>query len=298
MGGDGQMTLAEQVREEFETAADKQAFIDDLRNLLHELSPQRGQPIDNIKWVPVEKVEANDYNPNSVACNEMRLLYTSIEHDGYTQPVVTVYDPERDRYVIVDGFHRFTVMQLHADIRERCNGLLPIVVIDKDINDRMASTVRHNRARGKHSVTGMASMVFQMLENGWSDDGICAELGLEADELLRLKHVTGFSKLFEDVEYRRAWETRDQIKLRIESDRIRNASRPAARRRQYGEQKSTLTEQYRRSCGHSLTQEEIDDRRREMQAHYRDVAEREAARIVDVTCPYCGGDFGIDRQTM
>jgi len=143
----------------------------------------------------------------------MRLLYVSIQHDGYTQPVVTVYDEEKDQYVIVDGFHRYTTMRLNQDIADRNNGLLPVVVIEKSINDRMASTIRHNRARGKHSVSGMANMVFQMLENGWSDEAICAELGVEADELVRLKHVTGFSKLFENVDYRRSWQTKRQIQL-------------------------------------------------------------------------------------
>lgn len=175
-------------------------------------------PVHNVQWVPIDKVRANDYNPNSVASNEMGLLYTSIKHDGYTQPVVTVRDEENDQYVIVDGFHRYLTMKQNEDIRESTGGLLPIVVIDKSINDRMASTVRHNRARGKHAVTGMANMVFEMLNNGMSDEAICAELGMEADELIRLKHVTGFSKLFEDTQYRRAWETRRQIRLRREHD--------------------------------------------------------------------------------
>jgi len=173
-------------------------------------------PVSDVRWVPIEQVHANDYNPNSVAKNEMRLLYASIKHDGYTQPVVTVYDEERDRYVIVDGFHRYSVMKTNEDVYESTGGLLPIVVIDKSINDRMASTVRHNRARGKHSVAGMGNMVFHMLDNGWSDEQICAELGMEADELLRLKHVTGFSKLFENVEYRRAWESKRQLRIRKE----------------------------------------------------------------------------------
>jgi hypothetical protein len=203
------------IREEFAAAEDKATYLDGLRRFLHEeLSPLRSQPVDYIRWVPIGKVKANDYNPNSVATNEMRLLYVSILHDGYTQPVVTVYDESEDKYVIVDGFHRYSTMRLHEDIAERNQGFLPVVVIDKPINDRMASTVRHNRARGKHSVSGMASMVFSMLDNGWTDEAICSELGLEADELVRLKHVTGFSKLFESVEYRRAWETRKQIEIR------------------------------------------------------------------------------------
>lgn len=173
-------------------------------------------PIAHLQWVPLEKVEANDYNPNSVAKNEMELLYTSIKHDGYTQPIVTIYDKDRDKYVIVDGFHRHLVMKTREDIRESTGGLLPIVVLRKDINDRMASTVRHNRARGKHAVTGMASMVFSMLNNGWQDEQICKEIGLEAEELIRLKHITGFSKLFKNIEYNKSWETKRQIEAKNE----------------------------------------------------------------------------------
>ena len=143
--------------------------------------------------------------------------------DGYTQPVVTFYDAESDVYTIVDGFHRYLVMSYHKDIRERTNGLLPVVVIDKSVNERMASTVRHNRARGKHQVTGMAGIVFSMLDNGMNDASICNELGLEADELIRLKYVTGFAKLFEDVEYKKSWESRRQIRLR--RDYVENAGK-------------------------------------------------------------------------
>ncbi len=209
------MNAKELIQKEFDAADNKAAYIQNLRDWIYEaISPLNTQPIDNVKWVPIEKVQANDYNPNSVAKNEMRLLYVSIKHDGYTQPVVTVYDETIDKYVIVDGFHRYTTMRLNKDIADRNNGLLPIVVISKNINDRMASTVRHNRARGKHSLTGMASMVFSMLDNGWSDSAICAEIGVEAEELVRLKHVTGFSKLFENVEYRKAWETKRQIEVK------------------------------------------------------------------------------------
>ncbi len=202
------------IDEAFENAEDKNAFIYEVREHLHELSPLNAQPIDNVKWVPVDKVTANDYNPNSVARTEMKLLHTSIMYDGYTQPVVTIYDAEKDMYVIIDGFHRYLTCKSNADVRERNQGFLPIVVLKKSINDRMASTVRHNRARGKHAVTGMSSMVFQMLENGWEDAQICNELGMEPEELIRLKHITGFSKLFENTDYKKAWETEKQIKLR------------------------------------------------------------------------------------
>lgn len=174
------------------------------------------QPVANVKWVPYEKVVANDYNPNAVAKNEMRLLYTSILHDGYTQPIVTIYDKEQDKYIIIDGFHRYLVFTTYKDIRDRTDGLVPVVALEKDINDRMASTIRHNRARGKHSVDGMGNMVFNLLENGWEDKQICDELGLEAEELLRLKHITGFSKLFENIEYKRSWETKRQLQIKKE----------------------------------------------------------------------------------
>jgi hypothetical protein len=118
--------------------------------------------------------------------------------------------------VIVDGFHRYYTAKTRADVLESTGGRVPVVVLHKDINDRMASTVRHNRARGKHSVAGMSSMVFDMLHNGWEDAAICNELGMEPEELLRLKHITGFSKLFADVDYKRAWQNRKQILLRKE----------------------------------------------------------------------------------
>jgi ParB-like chromosome segregation protein Spo0J len=206
--------MAQALREYYLAAEDKLAFVQEAREILSGLSPMKHQPVDSVRWVPLEKVRPNDYNPNKVASIEMRLLYTSIQHDGYTQPIVTIYDPQADEYIVVDGFHRYFVTKNSADLRERQKGMLPVVVIDKPINDRMASTIRHNRARGKHSVAGMASMVFQMLDNGWQDEAICNELGMEAEELLRLKHITGFSKLFNDVEYRKSWMVRRQIKLK------------------------------------------------------------------------------------
>lgn len=173
-------------------------------------------PVSKVQWVPIEQVEANDYNPNSVARNEMHLLYISILHDGYTQPIVTVEDKKRKKYVIVDGFHRYLVCKTYKDIAKRTGGRVPIVVIDKGINDRMASTVRHNRARGRHATTGMANMVFSLLQNGWDDAEICNEIGMEPEELVRLKHITGFSKLFENVDFQKAWQTERQLRLRNE----------------------------------------------------------------------------------
>ena len=210
------MAIVDEIAKALAEAEDPMQLVTDIRTKLHELSPRNSQPIDYVRWVPIERVQANDYNPNSVAKNEMRLLYTSISHDGYTQPVVTIYDESIDKFVIVDGFHRYTTMRTNKDIYEMNGGLLPIVVLNKDINDRMASTVRHNRARGKHSTAGMGQIVFNMLQNGMSDQEVCKELGLEAEELIRLKHITGFSKLFKDAEYGQAWETDKQISIKKE----------------------------------------------------------------------------------
>jgi ParB-like chromosome segregation protein Spo0J len=175
-------------------------------------------PVGNVIWVDIDAVVANDYNPNSVASQEMGLLYTSIKHDGYTQPVVTVWDDKQEKYVIVDGFHRYHICKSNKDVRESTHGKLPIVVLDKDINDRMAATVRHNRARGAHNVAGMSNMVMNMLENGWGDAEICNHLGMQPDELLRLKHITGFSKLFADAEYSKAWVSKHQIRLKAQCE--------------------------------------------------------------------------------
>lgn len=173
----------------------------ELTQAIYEKMEFNHNPVSNVRFVKVDDVEPNDYNPNAVAKQEMKLLYTSIKHDGYTQPTVTVFDEERGKYVIVDGFHRYYVMKSYSDIYNLNNGYMPIVVIDKDINDRMASTVRHNRARGKHSLTGMGHIVMSMVENGVSDSEICNELGLEPDELVRLKYTTGIAELFADSDY-------------------------------------------------------------------------------------------------
>lgn len=177
-----------------------------MKNLNH-------NPINNVLWVHMDEIQANDYNPNSVAKTELKLLYTSIKHDGYTQPIVTIRDEELKKYIIIDGFHRYFTMKMNKDLQEINDCMLPIVVLKKDINDRMASTIRHNRARGKHSVDGMSNVVFNMLDNGWNDEDILTELGMEMEELIKLKHITGFSKLFEDVEYQKAWKTKKQIQV-------------------------------------------------------------------------------------
>lgn len=210
--------ITDTIKDAFARCANVREKMEVYDKLIEELFPlsECPFPIGRVHWVPIEQVESNDYNPNSVATVEMKLLYTSIKHDGYTQPVVTIWDEEKQKYVIVDGFHRYTTMRMNKDLRDMTGGLLPIVVIRKEINDRMASTVRHNRARGKHSISGMANMVFEMLEKGWDDERVCSELGMSAEELVRLKHVTGFSKLFENVEYRRSWEEKRQLEIKKE----------------------------------------------------------------------------------
>ena len=186
--------------------------INEIENELYNKNPLKHNPVSRIQFIDVDKIEPNDYNPNAVAKNEMKLLEISIDHDGYTQPTVTIYDKERDKYVIVDGFHRYYVMKTSKLINERNGGKLPIVVLDKDINDRMASTVRHNRARGKHSVTGMGNIVCEMIKNGATDEEVCNELGLETDELVRLKYTSGVAKLFENEEFSKSAKPTYQIK--------------------------------------------------------------------------------------
>lgn len=163
-------------------------------------------PVYNVIAVPIEKVTANDYNPNAVAPPEMELLETSIWEDGYTQPVVTVYDSDRDLYVVVDGFHRFLTLKNSDRIREREKGLLPCVVLDKDISDRMASTIRHNRARGSHNIELMSTIVSELVEMGKGDRWICKHIGMSADELLRMKQITGLSSLFQNKDFSMSWD--------------------------------------------------------------------------------------------
>ena len=162
-------------------------------------------PVYQIIRVPVEMIKPNTYNPNSVAPPEMKLLYESIKIDGYTMPIVCYYNKENDLYVIVDGFHRYRVIMEHPDIFEREKGSLPVSVIDKPIDQRMASTIRHNRARGSHSVDLMSNIVKELHELGRSDAWISKHLGMDRDEILRLKQITGLAALFKDVKFGEAW---------------------------------------------------------------------------------------------
>lgn len=162
-------------------------------------------PVYGIRAVPIEKVKPNTYNPNNVAPPEMKLLYDSIKEDGYTMPVVCYYSAEDDTYVIVDGFHRYRVMLEYPDIYKREGGMLPVSVIDKPLDHRMASTIRHNRARGSHDVDLMSNIVRELHDLGRSDEWISKHLGMDKDELLRLKQITGLAELFRDVQFGKAW---------------------------------------------------------------------------------------------
>ena len=163
-------------------------------------------PVYNVKAVSIEKIKANSYNPNSVAKPEMDLLYKSILEDGYTMPIVCYYIEDEDIYEIVDGFHRYSVMLNHKDIYERENGMMPVVVIEKDISNRMASTIRHNRARGTHSIELMSNIVSELVDSGMSDAWIMRNIGMDADELLRLKQISGLAALFQNKEFSKSWK--------------------------------------------------------------------------------------------
>ncbi|MDN6967371.1 chromosome partitioning protein ParB [Oenococcus sp. UCMA 17063] len=163
-------------------------------------------PAYRVIAVPVNKIKPNDYNPNAVAPPEMELLYDSIKEDGYTMPIVCYYTQEDDSYIIVDGFHRYRIITEHPDIYAREQGKLPVTVIDKPLDQRMASTIRHNRARGSHDVDLMSNIVKELHEFGRSDNWIAKHLGMDKDEILRLKQITGLASLFRDEKFGQAWQ--------------------------------------------------------------------------------------------
>ncbi len=163
-------------------------------------------PAYGIRRVPIERIRANEYNPNAVAPPEMKLLYESIKEDGYTMPIVCYHNEADDTYEIVDGFHRYTVMLKHKEIYDREQGCLPVSVIDKPIENRMASTIRHNRARGNHDVELMSNIISELHKLGRSDTWIAKHLGMDADEILRLKQITGLAELFRNHEFSKTWE--------------------------------------------------------------------------------------------
>jgi len=158
-------------------------------------------PVYNVLRIPIEKIRANSYNPNAVAPPEMNLLEISIWEDGYTMPAVCYYLPDEDIYEIVDGYHRYTTLKTSKRIFDREEGMLPVVVINKDESNRMASTIRHNRARGSHSIELMSNIVAELTQSGMSDAWILKHIGMDKDELLRLKQVTGLADLFKDAEF-------------------------------------------------------------------------------------------------
>lgn len=181
-----------------------------LRSSIHEVSPFNSEPVDCVLWVKNESVFANDYNPNSVAPPEMELLKLSIQADGYTQPIVSMIDEtDNNKREVIDGFHRNRVGKECKEIQEKVHGYLPVVTIrsaQSDKADRMASTVRHNRARGKHSVTSMSDIVIELKRRNWSNEKIAKHLGMDSDEVLRLYQITSLSSLFQDKDFSMSWE--------------------------------------------------------------------------------------------
>jgi len=181
--------------------------INELKVKLHEISPFKDEPVDCVIWVKNESVSANDYNPNSVAPPEMKLLEHSITEDGYTQPIVTF--PKDSGYEVVDGFHRSRVGKESEVVKQRVLGYVPVVKIresQEDLNHRMAATIRHNRARGKHKVQAMSDIVIELKRRNWSDAKIAKNLGMDEDEVLRLCQITGMAELFADADFSKSWD--------------------------------------------------------------------------------------------
>jgi len=181
--------------------------LNQLRLLLHEKSPFKNEPVDCVLWINSDRITANDYNPNTVAPPEMQLLEHSIASDGYTQPIVAW--PASDGFEVVDGFHRHRVGKESADVRKRILGYLPLTVINPDRldrGDRIAATIRHNRARGKHQVAAMSDIVVELKRRNWSNEKIGRELGMDSDEVLRLAQITGLAEMFADQEFSQSWD--------------------------------------------------------------------------------------------
>ena len=190
-----------------ESIEERTEAINEIKRMLKDVSPFTTEPVECVQWVKSDLVIANDYNPNSVAPPEMELLHTSIQEDGYTQPIV-VWQHD-GIYEVVDGFHRNRVGKEYEDIRNRIYNYLPVVIINndrEDKGDRIASTIRHNRARGKHKVEAMSDIVIELKRRNWSDKKIAKELGMDADEVLRLSQITGLAEMFADKDFSQAWE--------------------------------------------------------------------------------------------
>lgn len=197
--------------------AGKVDMINFMREQIHSYSPFKDNPVDYVKWVKNDNVSANDYNPNAVAPPEMKLLEHSIDHDGYTQPIVA-WEKE-DEIEVIDGFHRHRVGKESKLVQPKIHGYLPIVAIKDDCqgrSDRIASTIRHNRARGKHKVESMSDIVLELKRRNWSPKKIGKELGMDQDEVLRLVQITGLAEMFTDKEFSEAWEV-GEYKEEVES---------------------------------------------------------------------------------
>lgn len=195
------------------TLAERVDMLNLIRGWVAEHSPFAGEPVDYVRWVPADRVHANDYNPNKVAPPEMELLRLSIANDGYTQPIVAMQD-ESGQVEVIDGFHRHRVGKEYPDVAERVHGYLPVVQIRQDRtdkNDRIASTIRHNRARGKHMVQAMSDIVVELKRRNWSEARIGKELGMDPDEVLRLCQITGLAELFEDERFSQAWDIEAEV---------------------------------------------------------------------------------------
>ena len=186
---------------------EKVELLNECRSILHNISPFKNEPVDLIRWVLNSDVHANSYNPNSVAKPEFELLKLSIASSGYTQPIVTMKSDQGRE--VIDGFHRHLVGKNDPEIQERVLGYLPVVTIRsdrEDIGDRMAATIQHNRARGKHSIDGMSDIVLDLKRRNWSDSKISKHLGMDQDEVLRLTQITGIAEAFKDIDFSMAWE--------------------------------------------------------------------------------------------
>jgi ParB-like chromosome segregation protein Spo0J len=208
--------LAKQI--EHLTIDEKVFVINGCKKALHQFSPMKSEPVDCILWVKNDLVHANDYNPNKVAPPEMELLKISIQEDGYTQPIVTMLEKQGTREVI-DGFHRHRVGKESKTIQSRIHGYLPVVTINEnktDKTDRIASTIRHNRARGKHQVDAMSEIVLELKNRNWKNERIARELGMDEEEILRLCQITGLQDIFKDEDFSRSWESSDAIGLNYE----------------------------------------------------------------------------------
>lgn len=185
--------------------------INNIKTELHKVSPFASEPVDCVLWVPNDQVKANDYNPNVVAPPEMELLRVSIDKDGYTQPIVTWNNPESE-HEVVDGFHRTRVGKECKSVKERVKNHLPLVVVNEDRQekgDRIAATIRHNRARGRHHVEGMSDIVLELKNRNWTNERIAKNLGMDEDEILRLCQITGLADLFKDQEFSKSWDIED-----------------------------------------------------------------------------------------